>query len=960
MSTFSITATDLSSMVYDPARIQSTIYSALNNSADLTISSATNPFVMLLEAATVTSSNSALESRAVIREKHASLAASVYELYQHLTDAELENMFAVPSVGVFQMYVNLNYLMQFGYQPDTGEYRETIIPIGTVINVLNTPFTILNDIVVRYYTNGTVFVEQVSNDNDFALNGVGVIDATIINTFSNNDTIAWIMFKLGVKQVRKTTKITTVTASTGFTVSMDLTDSYCYADIAYKNALTNDSYAPVAKSMNQDYIDPSTPTAYLSLTDSTVVVKLPDVYLVEGTISGNVLIDIYETVGAMYLPINKYDTTNFSITLGDTTSSVSASTSTNIIISALGNQVVDGGKNAMTLAELKASVIYSVTGSNKLPISTKQLEALGSYDGYYIYKATDILTDRLYIAVKNTPSIETSDLIYARQDVFINTINLTLSEVSTYSNITISDAYFVIKAGSIFKVNNGVVTMLTPDELTDLSAMTNVDKMSYLLTNKLYYTPYYYVINTLDGYSVSRVYNLDTPSISNYRIIGKNTGVIQNVNTNKYTIEKTSSGYRVHITLLGNSDYDTLDKNYVKAQLAIPLYGNSVNVYFDGTYDATNARFIFDIESDLFVDEDGYIDVENGNSSLLSKSININTSANIYIYTTDGGVIDETGYLKDEIYATSGLTSYTVLTKESISISFGVQLDNLWNRVYNTYSDRKYKTYDYNIPSFYTEDVYEIFSNGTTIDIRYDEDTKTYYEYRNILHHKGDAVTDSDGNTVYLHMKGDFILDPDTGLPIIDTNAGLIRYIDILMLEYEFMLADYSPYVNYRSDVLSSLYGFIYTDMTNINNMLLDNTKLYYKSPKSSKSVTIAINGMNSYIDYLVTPTVELYIQNTSTLSSTDITAYENKIGAIIDAYLDESVINTTTLEASIVAKLGGNVVGAKISGLAPGDPRIITTDKRCNKLVMNKRLDFNKNNELIVRYNLTLDVRYI
>lgn len=951
-----ISAADIEDYVYDPGKIQQVILTHIeeNTEGGLIITDPTNPFIMGLEAAAVTSANAAMEARVLTRKVHPSLAIAAEELYQHISDDELANMFAVPAKAPIVFYINRNDLRNYGYRPAGALYVETVVPVGTEVTVLNVPLTLLNDILVRLYDNGTIFVEQQSNSNDMSVNDIGVL---LSGMTSNADGVAWIIFSTMLKQVKVISKATTASASEGFTEVMPITDQYCYSVISYKNSTTNDMYVPLKRSHNDEYIDPKEPTAFISVFDKQVMIKIPDVYLVDGGISGNLKIELYETKGKQYLPINKYLITDYAITLGETGKSEAASTSTNIAMLAHSTSVLNGGSDSMSLDELRSTIIYNKTGDIDLPITGYQIERTGSMDGFYIYKNLDIISDRTYVASKNIPTI-TSNLVFAKQDVFFNTAKLVLSDIANFTNINVNEDNFVIRSNTVFKMVNGVVELVTPDEVSAVMLMNNIDKIDYLKNNKLFYTPFYYIIDTENGHTESRIYDLDNPKLDNIIIVGKNNNVIERVNTDKFAIEKTSTGYKVYLTLIANTEFNSLDKSTVKVQLALPLIGDEVNVYFDAVYDYNSGVYSFDIRSDLYINADSYIDITNGNSTLTNKSVSIGTLGTIYIYTTNTGVLDDTLYLANEIYRSGGARDHTVFSKETIEVTFGKEIKHLWNRLYNTYSERLYELYQFDIPMTYANDVYEIFPETNSMYRTIYVDGVPTID-TNKLFSQGDIVYDENNEIVYRYHKNDVILDENNS-PIINLESGLIRYIDIMMLEYEFLLANSEAYNNYRATTLDVIYGYLFDDIAGYNGKMLENTKVLYKSFKSASPVSVTVNNIIYSLSYLVKPSVTVYYTNITSLTAQEIINCTDTVGKILDGYFEKNIIKLSEIKLAILTALGSNAVAVKITNIDTNNSEMLTLDPKANRFVLGKMLDLNKNNELIVRYDINLTTQFI
>lgn len=950
----SLSKTDMLQYVYDPTKVQQTILEYIDQASDntLAISDPTNPFSMLLESTAVLSASASAEGRAIIRKKYPKLALSATDLVHHLSDAELTNMFAVPSETNIVFYINVLDLRNKGYRKSGTDYVETIIPKYTEVVILNTTFTLLNDISIKLYDTGGVFVEQFANGSDIAVNDLGILSNAITNDTTQ---ISWIIFETRMRQVKRNIYSESIIRGEGFSYNASITNDYFYSNVTYKNAYTNNTEAKLVKSHNEEYVDPTTPSVFISINGKEILYRVPDVYIVDGNVSGVITIETYETEGYLYLPINKYTLQDFKINFGDSTGSNAASTVTSISILANSSSIVEGGSNSITLEALRSSIINNATGAIDTPITFDAINRLTNFNSFDIFKAADIITDRLFIATKNTPEL-TSKLILARQDIFFNTTTVELGLLTANSQVYIDEVndIFIIKSGTVFKEENNIVTILTDNELALIKLMTNNDIIQYFNTKQYFYTPYYYIIDKTDSAIKTRVYDMDRPMISNLKISGKNPNVAPSCNVDKFTVVKLTDCYRIYLTVVSDDNFKNLDISMFGAQLTIPLFGGTTYVSIPGVYDVLTEYMTFDISTNLYINKDNYLEITNGVSNIYTKLINITTDATIYLYTLDSSLVDSTNYLTSDITVTNS-SALTVLSKENITLKLGTQLNYLWNRMYNAYTERKYQTYTHDMPLYYDTDVFELDPvTGTAISC----DNAGNIAY-NITHHKGAPVLDANGDQVYKYKKGDIILD-DNMLPKIDTTGGVIRYIDICMLEYEYKLANSTPHINYLATTLDLMDNWLVADLPLLNDKMIENTEILLKSYKTARDVNVKLNSIVKSMKYVVHPKIVIYTTKAS-FTATEIDDMKNTIGGILHKHLDGITISLTDIKAEIISTLGSTVVGVKVTGIDEfGDMETFIINDKTARLVVAKILELNKNNELIVKYDINLTIQTI
>lgn len=953
-----MTNDELLKYVYDPTVIQHDMLDFISKATDgdLNVTSATNPFVMLMEAAAVTASNSAIESRSVIRSKYPSLATQTHELYQHLSDEELINIFGVPSIGNIVFYVSVNNLKQYGYRDNVNKYVTTVVPMYTEVIVSGTTFTMLNDVNVRLYDDGTVFVEHVNNDLDISVKDIGILKSGII---TDSEGIQWIVFEIYLKQIKRTSVSKSIVTIEGFKKQLPTTDSYYHTDVYYVNKYTGSSGKRLEKKHNEEFINENVPSIYVSVNADSVLYRIPDIYLLSNAVTGNVTIDMYETKGKIYLPLNKLGFNDFTIVMGNTTSSPQAASVTNITVLATSRDVVNGGSDAMTTDELRKSIVFNTTGINNLPITEFDIESRATEYGYELFKAVDIITERVFIAAKNAPEVE-SKLLHSKADIFFNTVELLLSNINSSSIERYHDDV-IIRSNTVFKEVNGKVRIVTDDELADIDRMDVNKKIFHYNSNKYFFTPYYYILDTEIDRTSSRVYDLDRAEMSDLKIIAKNVNIKYKVNTDKYIMIKTPTGYRVVISLLANKEFGNILPSLIKGELKFKVGSTEVYVSYPGVYDAKSGYIEFDIDTNHYVDNDNNLIVQNGISNVSNKIINLVSEAEIYIYTIDGNVQDPSGYLKSNISTFNDINKITVFTKETAKITFGKEVKYIWNKLFNAYTERKYKKYTENVYAKHEEDVYKINPDtGNSVFLIEDEDGKKHVS-RTLLYKSGDDVLDHNGERVVKYRKGDIIPNPANGLPMIDNESGVVRYLDIMMLEYEYKVATSLVYETYLTTVLDMLDSVLFKDMILLNDNLIENTAMVYKSFKSAGTVTIKSNNVLSSIPYVTRPKIKLYINGDTVVDTVTVDKLKTTIGKIIHNSLDKVKITLSEIKKEIITKAGIPILAVKVEGIdVVNNNEAFMIDDKSKRLIVDKQLELNKNKELVVKYNIDLTVQIL
>ena len=942
-----IDSTTMKNLIYNPTLIQKLILMDFDKNESVQISTATNPFVFLLEAATTVSSAQAMATRNIIRRKFPALAQTQEDLFAHLNSEQIMNIYSTPSRTNLIIQVDVFGIKNDGYTPKGGNYKEITLPIGTTITALNTTFTLLNSIIVRIYNDTeTIHVESIPNDNALAINDVSLLKSTLGHSQINSPVIA---FEVPVKQITKKTINKPVTKSLGCEIKVSLTDRYCYSEVYYTSKNNGDKPVKINQVFLEDYIDPTNPTAFVTITDTYANFKIPDVYIKNGSVTGTVTVVVYETKGEQYLPLQNYKTSeySYSIAKGETASERAAS-NIKLVISA--NSILTGGKTGMTMEELKKSIIENTTGPIDVPVTQFQINKLGEDNNYSIKQIEDTLMTRVYTAFKPMDSFS-STVIKAMPDIFNNTVEITVAEYKTLYPHLVKDDRFLIKAGTVFREYNGKADFVSLKELEEIKNMDILKQIEHFNEFKYYYTPFNYIITTEDGATSSKVYYMENPSITNLRIMKKNLNLIGiNAYVSKYSIQRVSNGFQIYISISGDTGFNKISKDNVKVQLSLPIDGEDY-VHYVGSYDTTLDSHSFIIETNDFIDGDDKLQILNGTTTISTKMTALLSKAYIRCYITDNNYKDQFNYLVDTIIDQS--KSISVLFEDTIDITFGTHIEHLWNRLHNTYSNRKYKVYEEDEELIYTEDQYEQDHDG---NILFTISADGGRLERVLLHRKGDVVQNEQGETIYKHRKGDVVLD-QYGEPVIDTESGLNRFLDILMLEYDFKIASSDPQVNFNLLILQYFENVLINELPNLNNRLLEQTTIQYRPNRSITPIKVKYNNITTTIPYRVSPIVTLYVDYTTDISLSELEAYKTKIGKMINEELNTDTINLLKLNEKIKSNLDLNIIACDIDGIIPDNAKVMTILDSNNTITLDKTLTYTDYNETIVVYNLTLKI---
>lgn len=949
-----LTQKEIQQLILDPSKSISLVLNKMSEDSNgvLSFQDPTSPAVNLLEASAFMSSAALNKINTSLRDVFPAIAVDNENLYKHISDADILGISSSPSTISIVFYIKKIDIEQLGVK--YSGYRKCAIPLYTNIKIDNIDFTILNRINILLYDNGKIDIEQ-----DLSPNGLGIDFIFYLNSFITVEEDAeWIVFETLVKQIKREEFTESIVASKKFTKSVPITgdNKFHFTEVYAVNS--NDERIKLDIVYNDKIFDKNTPSIYVKFLENEIIYDLPMIYQAENIVDSKLEIILYTTKGEINIPTEILENNKFSIRIAESTD-LEAAVIENINKFCLSRGMSTYGNNGKSIEEIKKSVIFNTIGKIDIPITTAEFKDAASREGFYLEAVRDTVTARNFTVTRSLPE-PTSSSIKTKADIFNNQVSIKLDESSNYSNIYVSSNDIVLKADSLFRYNNGIISMLSNLEVFNLNQMPRKQLIEYLNNNEIFYNPFTYIIEKDSNIIKSRVYNLNNPRLLNLKVSAKNNYVSARVNITAMDVNLTKDGYTVRFQVSGNEDFNKLRPELVKAQLRIPLNNALETVYFmesifvDG---ANNKYFIFNINSNLMIDSDNGMYITNGESIITTKTINIANSMKIDIFSIDSQIVKDIEHNSlDEIIMIDDKEFLNVLTLEEVDYVFGQELKYIWNNVNNYYTNRKFKKHTDSMFARYQNDVYE-----------YCEETESIYwperdlggnitDYiTRVLHYKGDIIEDDNGNKIYAFRAGDYILD-ENGNMILDGTAGVIRAVDILMIDYKFKIAgkDYPTYVN---EYTNTIVTWVNNAITTLNKSSLDETVVQFKSDKNIGTVKLLSNNIASVHNSIVTPNVVLYLSNSLAITASITKVFKDTIGKILHRYIETRSFTLSQIRNDIIKELGDNIVGVKISGITNDDREIIVVAENSNVFTLSKALFIDNDNNTDLSYNINLTI---
>lgn len=949
---------------YNPSLIQRVILDYLDEvtSGQVDIVDPTNPFVFLLESSAVNTALAINENIINLRKQYPSLSQTMDEIYLHMSDKDFLNRFAVPSDTEFTFVIQVNDMYNRMVYDTVEKCGKLTIPRDTEFTVDGIVFTLQYPIQIKRFDNGVV---QVSYDNTIT-SPLQTLSTNIIDYYvrRDKDQVDWLFFKFPVNQFVIQTTYFPVQLSSVFSHNVIYRDQFYFCRVFQRNTATLNEWVELLVTHTDQVFDPFTPTALLKVYEGILTVTIPKIYFTSGLVSGDVRVDVYSTKGELTVNLSNFKLAAFATKLRaiNETRDIDDYTTALTLASyyAYSDQFVSGGTNGIDFDTLRKRVIFNSIGIRQLPITNTQIEADVNNHGFDLVKNVDVITNRIFLATQKLPKPINTRLTTSA-NIGIGTLVTNVGFLSTIDKVSIQPLRQVILSNNLFKNVNGVLSLLNQSEREALLLLPRSEFLALVNSSYYLYNPFYYVLDHSTNEFELRAYHLDQPTLSNINFISQNPTLQLVVNTQFYEVVKIESGYRIRLIVKSGSFYKQLEDGLVQAQIAYYPIGENQLTFINGVQaglDTDGERiWEFDILTNYDINSQHQLAVTN--SRMFSdEAMTVLTSLTVELHVFYTTTSLTTTFVADDANDIIGRfllpDTAAAITHETLQLSLGNSLGNLWSRSRSYASGLTYDRYIEDIPLTYTERVYatdaitqSIFSiDSNTGDLVYD-----------ILHEVGDIVLDEHGETIYKHRKGDVVLD-QTGKPVTVTSLSSDKEIDLLLVDGKYHFATDAAFINYRSELSSVLSTWITDDLVDIQAKLLEQTKIFFYPKTTIGMVKVFIeNNLEDTITSEQSLKVDLYVAR----SIYDDITIRDQLRLItiqtLDSFISNSIVNITEIENSLRVLFGDTVKAFDIYNLG-GDKnyKIVNLASEHNRLSLRKQLVQQQDGSMIIQEDVVVN----
>ena len=952
---------DIALYKYNPSGIQRSVLDHLRAVTDgkVDIIDPTNPFVFLLESSSVNTAAAMIENAANTRRQYPSVAQTYEDIYLHMSDKDFIDRFASPAMTKFSFMIQKDDVIKKMIYDSVTDSKKVTISRNTEFVVAETTFSLQYPINIKQLTHGGLLITY---DAD-VVSSLQTLETNNINFDIRTDStgIEWIYFEVEVYQFKVNTITVPVSASISFNQEFELTDYYYYSRVFIQNKINKQVWDEIYTTHTDQVYDISTPTAVLKVTNKTLTISIPQIYINTNLISGTLRIDVYETKGEFSMTMENYPISSFSTklknldTYKDNTIYSAAMNNVNYI--SYCTKTVNGGSNEISFDKLKEKVIMNSVGTNNLPITNIQIENSLEKEGYQIVKNIDVITNRVFFATKSLP-IPFNEKLITAGSASIETLLISIKDAVVNQGVKNNGLRITFTPDIVYKNINGIINIYPKDQL-DIMLKSSKDIIATTVSsNDFLYTPFHYVLDTSRDEFELRPYYLDKPEAQTVNFISQNETTNYQVNTQSYVITRISEGFKITIMTKSNKNFMDLNDSNVYVQLSYVPVNEVARAYLTGTYVRTTSEGERIYE---FILSTNY-DIDSGDNILLNNfkifttedkitATKLTSTFDILYSTNDYNNVLWRISKGDYIIGKFLLPDNTInITNETIRIKFGDALKTLWARSRSVVTPGAYLKYTEDIPWLYEKDVYEI-DLITGSNFSFDINGEIKYT---ILHKAGDSVFDSNGVQTYKHYKDETRLD-NFGNPMASDTKLITRQIDMMFIEGAYYFATDYAAIKYRSDMVESIITWLTIDLLKMSQSLLEQTRLYFYPKKTMGGIKAIVNdGQINIIEAGQSFKVDLYVKP-DVYKNTDLrTLLIRTTIKTIDNLLRKSTISISEITSVLRVKYGEDVVSFNIKGLGGVSNletfTVIHDSDRCS---IRKRLIRQSDGSLIVQEDI-------
>lgn len=819
--------------IYNPEALADVALDSLLDMQDpensMELSDPADPVVSTIEQAALLCHAAVEHDWNCMTKVYPGIAMTMGDLYRHMSDKDYPDIFSQPAPTELLLLLNKDELFKHAVPPNGTNVRRIVIPRDSQIMVDGFIFTMQYPIEIRILPSGGLQIVQLGDvKSPVRLLETNNIDWDYTTMEVNGKPYECVALRIPVMQYGIKTNTAPLTPGISFKQSYDFEDRFYMARIWMRRDTT---WVELGVTHSQVIIDLAKPTAMLMVSGQTLQVKIPDVYVRTGLVSGEIRTDIYTTKGVISLDITGHNSDAFSAAIRDYNGEIDPTLVTPFerltFKQFYAPEVISGGRIPLTFSELRDRVIDNAVGPKQIPISEKQLTLTLNDMGYTVDKSVDTVTARIFHVSKELTPSSVTDLTTpcGTTNGYVRTkFDDLVKHRSVYDNgqrVTIGPRTLYVDDSNNFRVHDRTVD--------DVLMLPPVERSEYMNDNRLFFSPFYYVLDTNSDVFESRPYELDTPKLTSKEFVETNISLELDIAIGECILERVTEGYRLRVITRSSQVVKDLKDDQLEVQLCFKSRSNDNWSRVDGKLvgfwgeDKPERVYDFLIKSNMDVDKNHDLIVNNftvANGQIASQPMELTNVFSVVFgvnrYTTPNykpGSID--AILSPATDSSKGVTH------ERLNVVLGHHLRTLWANGRPETGGVEYAKYPVDVIAKQPKTTYVKNQDGTFKTEVVDGVRRLVVE-----HEIGDIIYEADGVTPMIQYPAGSVIMED-GKPVVANPRGIIRRLEMFLLDGRFAVCDDPAVIEYMRNVKRDLLKSILFDLEALNKSRLEQTDIF-------------------------------------------------------------------------------------------------------------------------------------
>lgn len=841
-----------------------------------------NPFTYILERLALIGSFGIQEDLISDKGLYAVLANSEDDLNRHMSDKDFVGRFSKPAFATLRFTLLYQDIIKHGLtNTETGELFLKI-PRNYQLEVDGYYFTLSSPIIIRRTKDGVVDVRFDTSQRD----DLFPLETSYINYHMQqiDHNVRYLNFDVRLPEIKLDKENVNIQAGALIEgeFQYDSTRYFYYLKAYYQHP--SGEYVEMKVTHTEEVFDIQNPTCSIKVLRDRGVIKyyVPQVYNKDNALGDRLRLVVYTTRGPINVDFGDYLTKpelfspSYNGISPETDQDILTAPLNNVTKSVYINEKVIGGSPEKSFQKLRQDVINNNLNAN-LPITSTQIEDRIRDYGLQPVMDYDVVTGRRYLAKAPVPS-DVSRYNVARMSLSMMELKTTLSALgNSINNVTkISSEIMVINKGAILEYSSvdGLV-ILNKKDADRLKGLSGFD-LTNEVNNKQYHSTYYhYVLDASTTTTRLRAYELDNPSVLKQYFEDYNNSTQLAANSLFSNIRKTDKGFRIDY----NVDIKEFNSQYgiynVVPVMMIQSKEDDNYFFIEGKLHADipeSPIFTFYLDSDFYIDSQDKIRITNFSGiSGVSVDVPLDLTQEVtIIYFTNDRPKDFKRSEMDDVLVGSYLSTRGLggISKETHTIEFGKRLEHLYTATYSSTGTNTYKTHEEDVPARYTKAVFN--------------------SKNEIIHQKDEIMLDIYGDPIIQHRAGDVMFDEE-GKTIPIEEAQLNKFLNLLLLDYRFEMANSYLANAYKADVKKNFRTILTLTMSDLHAQLLELTDIKFTVPNKSNEIFVSSDGRRGIIKSQQSFSFDIFVRSRVHSDNDTRKGIESTILSTLDSYLSSN-----------------------------------------------------------------------